>query len=77
MSPQGFLRGIPAKLSKRLILLDVLAQDFEPGERYMEPDVNDMLRRYHDDVAALRRYLVDYGFMSRDQGWYWRTGGST
>jgi hypothetical protein len=29
----------------------------------------------HADTAALRRYLVDDGFLSRDHGEYWRTGG--
>ena len=35
-----------------------------------------MLRRYHDDYAALRRYLVDEGFMTREGGVYWRSGGT-
>jgi hypothetical protein len=73
---KGRLNAIPAARSKRLIALDRLAQEFEPGRRYREPDVNATLRRYHDDVAALRRYLVDEGFMSRDHGIYWRSGGS-
>ena len=34
-----------------------------------------MLKRFHPDAAALRRYLVDEGFMCREQGEYWRTGG--
>jgi hypothetical protein len=27
----------------------------------------------HADTAALRRYLVDEGFMAREAGIYWRT----
>ena len=57
-------------------MLDVLAQEFEPGERYPEKEVNRRLRAWHPDFAALRRYLVDEGFMERDHGEYWRTGGS-
>jgi hypothetical protein len=57
-------------------VLDRLAQLFEPGERYPETEVNRRLRGAHDDVAALRRYLVDVGFLSRDGGVYWRTGGT-
>ncbi len=37
-----------------------------------EPAVNDLLRRHHDDYAALRRYLVDAGLLHREQGMYWR-----
>jgi hypothetical protein len=73
---EGRLTSIPAKYGKRLVVLDRLAQLFEPGERYPETEVNRRLRSAHDDVAALRRYLVDEGFLSRDGGIYWRTGGS-
>ncbi|MGH2752688.1 MAG: DUF2087 domain-containing protein [Actinomycetota bacterium] len=68
--------SIPVQHSKRAIVLDHLAQDFEPGKRYPEKEVNSILGRYHDDVAALRRYLVDEGFMEREAGVYWRAGGS-
>jgi hypothetical protein len=73
---EGRLTSIPAKHAKRLVVLDRLAQLFEPGERYRETEVNRRLRSAHDDVAALRRYLVDEGFLSRDDGVYWRTGGT-
>ena len=46
------------------------------GRSYQEPEVNEVLERYHDDYAALRRYLVDEGFLSREGGVYWRTGGT-
>jgi hypothetical protein len=36
-----------------------------------------MLAQVHPDAAALRRYLVDDGFLSRAGGMYWRTGGTT
>ena len=32
-----------------------------------------MLRKWHDDTAALRRYLVDGGWMTRDAAIYRRT----
>ena len=72
----GRLTSIPITRSKRLIVLDHLAQDFEPGRRYRESQVNEILARYHEDVAALRRYLVDDGFLMRDGGVYWRVGGT-
>jgi hypothetical protein len=72
----GRITSIPAQHSKRLVLLDMLSQQFEPGRRYSEPEVNAILLRWHDDHAALRRYLVDDGFLDRDAGQYWRTGGT-
>jgi hypothetical protein len=55
----GRLVAIPAKRAKRLPVLSVLAQEFEPGVSYAEADVNAVLRAFHPDVAALRRYLVE------------------
>lgn len=72
----GRLVQIPAKRSKRLVVLDRLAQEFSPGESFSETEVNRRLRAFHPDVASLRRYLVDEGFMSRRSGWYWRSGGT-
>ncbi len=74
---EGRLTSIPTTHSKRLVVLDWLAQDFEPGRRYSESMVNLVLGRRHPDTAALRRYLVDEGFLDREAGEYWRSGGST
>jgi len=71
----GRLTHIPAQESKRLVVLEHLAQQFEPGQRYSEKMVNLMLGRFHADTAALRRYLVDYGFLDREHGENWRSGG--
>ena len=72
----GRLVSIPAVHAKRLVVLEMLAQEFEPGRRYSEPMVNLILGRWHADTAALRRYLVDEGFLARDGGEYWRVGGA-
>jgi hypothetical protein len=76
LAPDGSLETIPTKRSKRLIVLDHLAQAFDLGEVYPEAEVNERLRRFHADVAALRRYLVEEQFLTRRDGYYWRSGGS-
>ena len=73
---QGRLTRVPASRSKRLVVLDFLAGSFEPGRVYPERDVNFELGKRHADYAALRRYLVDEGFLERRDGFYWRTGGT-
>ncbi|MGZ8599625.1 MAG: DUF2087 domain-containing protein [Actinomycetota bacterium] len=70
----GRLTEIPAKESKRLIVLERIALEFEPGVRYDERTVNAIVGRFFNDHAAIRRYLVDEGFLSRASGEYWRTG---
>jgi len=71
----GRLQSIPTNLTKRRVVLERLAQEFEPGLRYEEADVNFRLQLFYHDYAALRRYLVDEGMMDRAEGVYWRTGG--
>ena len=74
--PDGSLVSIPTKIAKRLVVLDLIAQEFAVGEVYEETEVNTRVRAFHDDVAALRRYLVEEGFMDRRDGRYWRSGGT-
>ena len=69
------LVAVPGSHAKRRIVLDRLAQEFEPGLRYQEPEINFALQLWHPDYASLRRYLVDEGFLTRAEGVYWRTGG--
>jgi hypothetical protein len=69
------LREIPSARAKRLIVLERLSQEFEPGVRYSEAEVNFTLQLFHADYAALRRYLVDEELLTRADGVYWRTGG--
>jgi hypothetical protein len=83
---RGRLQAMPAARGKRLLVLDHLAGLFEPGHRYPEPEVNGILGAYHPDYAMLRRYLVDEGFLDREDEpapsggrsvkMYWRSGGS-
>ena len=72
----GRLAQIPAQRSKRLVVLDFLAGQFEPGRTYPEQQVNYVLGRFHRDYAALRRYLVEEDLLERRDGFYWRTGGT-
>lgn len=72
----GRLTHVPATRSKRLVVLDFLAGQFEPGRIYPEQQVNFLLGRFNVDYAALRRYLVEEELLERREGFYWRTGGT-
>ncbi|MBW3606197.1 MAG: DUF2087 domain-containing protein [Actinobacteria bacterium] len=69
------LTQIPLARSKRRVVLERLSLDFEPGVSYPESAVNEILSRRHPDYAALRRYLVDEGYLDRRAGVYRRSGG--
>ena len=66
--------SIPAQLKKRLAILRWLVEDFQPGRRYTEAEVNEIISRRHPDFATLRRHLVDEELMQRQHAIYWRTG---
>jgi hypothetical protein len=70
----GRLVSIPAKPKKRELLLSfILEQSFLEDRDYEEREVNQRLGLLHPDVAALRRYLVDAGLMTREAGIYRRS----
>jgi hypothetical protein len=75
-SPDGRLHTMPTKHLKRRFVLDRIAQRFEPGRTYAEREVDAVLKEVHHDHAALRRYLVDDGFLTREDNVYWRSGGT-
>jgi biotin operon repressor len=70
------LKQIPSQRKRRLIVLQYLLERFEPTRTYTEHEVNDLLRPAHEDVATLRRELVDYGYLVRDRGIYQLTRGA-
>lgn len=75
LDAEGRIKSFPAQEKKYLVLLDYVAKAFDPGVRYTEKQVNEILSRFHEDTALLRRNLVDYGLMQREGGGgaYWRT----
>ncbi len=76
LDADGRLTAIPRRRAKRLLVLDHVAQSFEPGRTYPESEVDAVLLRFHSDHAALRRYLVDDEFLTREANVYWRSGGT-
>jgi ArsR family transcriptional regulator, arsenate/arsenite/antimonite-responsive transcriptional repressor len=68
----GRLKQIPAQLKKRQIVLEKLVEEFEAGRRYTEMEVNQILLEFNEDVATLRRGLIEHELMQRDKGMYWR-----
>lgn len=74
MSREGRLLQFPAQLKKEEAVLRYVARAFEPGRRYPEKEVNEILSQFHEDTARLRRNLVEFGLMDREGGGgdYWR-----
>ncbi len=71
----GRLTEVPDEAGEAPHRFGAVALEFEPGRRYDEKEVNAIVGVFFNDHAALRRYLVDEGFLDRDHGVYWRAGG--
>jgi predicted transcriptional regulator len=70
----GRIKAFPAQEKKFLVILRHILGEFQPGVRYPEKRVNQILSKYSADTATLRRSLVEHGMMAREGGGgsYWR-----
>jgi predicted transcriptional regulator len=70
----GSLKTLPSQRKKLEAILRHVVKVFDVGKRYSEKSVNELLSKYHEDTATLRRELVGAGLMKREGGGgdYWR-----
>jgi DNA-binding transcriptional ArsR family regulator len=73
-TPAGRITSFPMQEKKVRVLLRHVLPAFTHGVRYPEKRVNEILLKFSDDSARLRRWLVEYGYMAREGGGgrYWR-----
>ena len=67
----GRLVSIPAQYKKRRYIMEEIARSFEWGRLYDEKEVNAIMRTFNEDVASLRREMIDQRIMMRENGRYW------
>jgi predicted transcriptional regulator len=72
LGPDGRFKSLPTQEKKLLVVLRYILPAFEAGQRYPEKEVNEKLKAYHDDFASLRRYMIVYSLMKRENNVYWR-----
>jgi hypothetical protein len=72
--PDGRIKAFPVQEKKYQVLVRYVLKEFQPGVRYPEKRVNQILLRFNEDTARLRRSLVEYRYMAREGGGgkYWR-----
>lgn len=71
-APDGSLVSIPAKNSKKIEVLTRIAGEFTPGVMYPEKELNEIISRFHDDTAAIRRHMIEFGILQRNsESVYW------
>jgi len=71
----GRIKTFPAQDKKLQAILRHVVKAFEPGQRYPEKQVNEILSHFNEDTAFLRRSLIEYKLMGRQGGGgeYWRS----
>ena len=69
----GHLKEIPAREKRKVVILRKIAENFKPGTKYTETEVNRILKRINDDFPYIRRLMIEYGFLDRtsDCSSYW------
>ncbi|WP_117198658.1 DUF2087 domain-containing protein [Nocardiopsis sp. TNDT3] len=64
---EGRLSALPARRELRArVFARITDRFFAPGATYTEKQVNAALRSCCDDHSAMRRHLVDEGYLTRD-----------
>lgn len=63
----GKLDVSPSKEKRKLIVLENIVSHFDFDKTYSEKEINEILKPIYTDFAIIRRSLIDYGFMERNQ----------
>ena len=60
-------------MMRYVVILLKIAENFKPGKKYTETEVNRILKRINDDFPYIRRLMIEYGFLDRtsDCSSYW------
>lgn len=79
VGPDGRFVAFPAQAKKAMVLVRHALAAVQPGVRYTEKELNELLLRFTNDTARVRRAFVDHGLMQRtkDGSAYWRCDDET
>lgn len=69
-SEDGRLKLIPAQHKKKLIVMERLLEGLEQGKVYQEKEINEHIRRFHEDFATIRREFIINQYMYREKEQY-------
>lgn len=66
----GKLKSIPVQQKKRKIVLEEIGKAFERERSYTEREINIIIADFHDDFCTIRRELVGFDILERENGIY-------
>lgn len=62
----GHIQQIPAQKQKRWIVFEPILDEFAYGRSYSEKEVNEIIKRFHEDYCLIRRTFIEERVMSRE-----------
>ena len=68
----GKLVAMPVQVKRQQYVMEEIAKTFETGIRYTEREVDAILKPIYEDHCTLRRSLVDFKYLQRADGIYWK-----
>lgn len=68
--PDGRLKTIPAQRKKRLMIFEHMLEGVTLGKKYTEQEINEYIKKYHEDYATIRREFINNHYMYRENGIY-------
>ena len=72
-NPDGTVKALPSQQKKLIAILRYVSRDLEPERKYSEKEISQILEKYYPDYAFLRRSLIEFNIMERENGGgaYW------
>ena len=68
----GRLKCIPSQLKKKEIIYEYMIREMEFDRDYSEKELCEIIIKYHDDFATIKRDLIGLGFISQQDRIYRR-----
>ncbi|CUA78890.1 MULTISPECIES: metalloregulator ArsR/SmtB family transcription factor [Anoxybacillus] len=66
----GRLKHIPAQRKKKLIVFEHMLKGLQKGRKYEEKELNEYIKKFHDDYATIRQEFIINNYMYRENGIY-------
>ncbi|WP_079508211.1 DUF2087 domain-containing protein [Mesobacillus jeotgali] len=70
MTKDGKLKNIPAQRKKKLMVFEYMVSGLKAGKKYPEKELNEYIKKFHEDYATIRREFIINHYMYRENGIY-------
>lgn len=70
ITKEGKLKNIPAQRKKKLFIFEHIASGLKMGKKYPEKELNEYMKKFHEDYATIRREFIVNHFMYRENSVY-------